>query len=117
MMLIHEWNLRYDDAYKAAASAIGIARATGDAAVVAEVQGVMATTRVQTDPRAAAPLYEEDAGAVAGHSDHDFPARSMSLCDLGWAATYLERCDEAIAHFDWGLAVARGSGAPGHVAM
>ncbi len=117
LMLIHEWNLRYADAYKAAASAIGVAQATGDPAVVAEVQGVMATTLVQTDPRAATPLYEQAAAAVAAHPDHGFPAHSMSLWDLGWAAVYLERFEEAIAHFDRGLAVARGRGAPGHVAM
>lgn len=117
LMLIHEWNLRYDEALEAASAAVRAAAETGDPVVVAEVQGVMATTLVQADPRAALPVYLESSATVAGYDDHDFPAHPMSLWDLGWAATYLERYDEAIAHFDRGLRVARARGAHGNAAM
>ncbi|MBE2318502.1 AAA family ATPase [Solirubrobacter sp. CPCC 204708] len=117
LVLVHEWNLRYDDAREAAQAAAAAAADSGDPVLVAEVEGVIATTLVQTDPRAAAGPYAHAATVVAGYDDHDFPAHPMSLWDLGWAATHLERYDEAIAHFDRGLRIARDRRAHGNVAM
>lgn len=116
-MLIHEWNLRYDRAREAAAAAQEAAQESGDPVAVAEVSGVMSTTLVQTDPPAAVAWYERAAAATAGFDDHDFPAHPMCLWDLGWTATYLERFDEAAAHFDRGLRIARARHAPGNVSM
>jgi len=116
-MLIHEWNLRYDRAREAATAAQAAAAASGDPVAVAEVDGVMSTTLVQTDPRAAAGYYERAAAAMAGFDEHAFPAHPMCLWDLGWTATYLERFEEAVDHFDRGLRIARARRAPGNVSM
>jgi ATP/maltotriose-dependent transcriptional regulator MalT len=117
LVLVHEWNLRYDAAREAAQAAAAAAAASGDPVLVAEVEGIIATTLVQTDPRAAAGPYAHAATVVAGYDDHDFPAHPMSLWDLGWAATHLERYEEAVAHFDRGLRIARARHAHGNVAM
>lgn len=117
LVLVHEWNLRYEAARVAARAAASAAASSGDPVLVAEVEGVIATTLVQTDPRAAAGPYAHAATAIAGYDDHDFPAHPMSLWDLGWAATHLERYDEAIAHFARGLRIARARRAHGNVAM
>lgn len=116
-VLVHEWNLRYEDARGAAQAAAAVAAGSGDPVLVAEVEGVIATTLVQTDPRAAAGPYAHAATVVAGYDDHDFPAHPMSLWDLGWAATHLERYEEAIAHFERGLRIARARHTHGNVAM
>ncbi|RKQ92004.1 regulatory LuxR family protein [Solirubrobacter pauli] len=117
LVLVHEWNLRYDAARRAAQAGAARAASSGDPVLIAEVEGVIATTLVQTDPRAAAGPYAHAATAIAGYDDHDFPAHPMSLWDLGWAATHLERYDEAIAHFERGLRIARARRAHGNVAM
>lgn len=116
-MLIHEWNLRYDRAREAATAAQRAAAASGDPVAIAEVDGVMSTTLVQTDPRAAVAYYERAAAAMASYDDHAFPAHPMSLWDLGWTATYLERFEDAVDHFDRGLRIARARRAPGNVSM
>lgn len=117
LMLVHEWNLRHADAQAAAEAAIDAAQASGDPVLIGEVRGVMATTLVQTEPRAAAPHYEAATETVRRYADETFPAHPMSLWDLGWAATYLERFDEAIEHFDRGARIARGRQMPGNAVM
>lgn len=117
LVLVHEWNLRYEAARRAAQAGAAEAAGSGDPVLIAEVEGVIATTLVQTDPRAAVGPYAHAATVVAGYDDHDFPAHPMSLWDLGWAATHLERYDEAIAHFERGLRIARARRAHGNVAM
>jgi hypothetical protein len=79
LMLVHEWNLRYDEARAAALAAVRAAEESGSPVALAEVRGVMATTLVQTDPQAALEPYGLAAAAVAAYDDHDFPAHPMSL--------------------------------------
>ena len=49
-------------------------------------------------------------GACRGRpaADAELAPRLEALYYLGWAETYLERYDDAVAHFERGIAIARG---------
>ena len=53
---------------------------------------------------------EEARAEVDRLSDDELAPRLEALYYLGWAETYLERYDDAVAHFERGIAIARATG-------
>ena len=64
--------------------------------------------RARIEARARAP--RRGAGAIDRLSDAELAPRLEALYYLGWAENYLEHYDEAIAHVDRGIAIARATG-------
>jgi len=98
----------FDQAVAAGARALESAVSVGDPLLVA------AATAALCFAETAAGLIDD---AIAhGHearwqidrlTDEELAARLDALYHLGWAETYLERYDDAIAHFDRGIELAR----------
>ena len=91
--------------------ALATARAVGDRPLVAAAASVLCLGEAAAGHTALALERREEArAAVDGLDDPELAPRVEALYYLGWAETYLERYDEAVAHFERGVAIARESG-------
>ncbi len=108
------YELDYDQALEMGGAALDTARSVGDPALIAAAASALCLGETVAGRIDEARVHHEEALAVDGLSDDELAPRLEALYYLGWAENYLERYDEAIAHVDRGIGIARatGRGAP-----
>jgi DNA-binding CsgD family transcriptional regulator/tetratricopeptide (TPR) repeat protein len=91
--------------------ALDTARAVGDRALVASAASALCLGETAAGRIEAALEHREEALAEIDRlSDDELAPRLEALYYLGWAETYLERYDDAVARFERGIAIARERG-------
>jgi DNA-binding CsgD family transcriptional regulator len=91
--------------------ALKVARAVGDRALIAEAASALCLGEAAAGQIAAAREHRAEALAEVDRlSDAELAPRLEALYYLGWAENYLEHWDDAIAHVDRGIAIARATG-------
>jgi len=91
--------------------ALELARAVGDRVLVAAAASALCLGEAAAGEIAAAREHRADALAELDRlTDAELAPRLEALYYLGWAENYLEHWDDAIAHVDRGLAIARATG-------
>ena len=91
--------------------ALAAARATGDRVLIAAAASALCLGEVAAGHVAAARERRAEALALVEHlSDAELAPYLETLFYLGWAENYLEHYDEAVAHADRGIAIARATG-------
>jgi DNA-binding CsgD family transcriptional regulator/tetratricopeptide (TPR) repeat protein len=91
--------------------ALATARALGDRSLVAAAAAALALAESSAGRIAAAREHRAEAlELVERMPDAELASRLETLYYLGWAENYLEHYDEAIAHAERGVAIARGIG-------
>ena len=90
------------------AGALEIARRLGDGALIAAAASALALGEAASGQSAAAREHRDEAlEQIERLSDAALAPRLEALYHLAWAETYLERYDDAIAHTQRGIAIAR----------
>ena len=93
------------------ARALETARALGDRALIAAAASALCLGEAVGGAIEAAREHRAEALAQIDRlSDAELAPRLEALYYLGWAENYLEHYDEAIAHADRGIAIARATG-------
>jgi DNA-binding NarL/FixJ family response regulator len=91
--------------------AVATARALGDRALIAAAASALCLGETVAGHIAIARELREEARAeVDGLTDAELAPRLEALYYLGWAETYLERYDEAVAHLERGMEITRATG-------
>ena len=91
--------------------AVATARALGDRALIAAAASALCLGETVAGRIAVArELHEEARAEVDRLTDAELAPRLEALYYLAWAETYLERYDEAIAHFERGMEITRATG-------
>jgi ATP/maltotriose-dependent transcriptional regulator MalT len=91
--------------------ALEIARRSGDGALIAAAASALALGEASSGQSADAREHRDQAVAqIERLSDGELAPRLEALYYLGWAENYLERYDDAIAHAQRGIAIARATG-------
>jgi DNA-binding CsgD family transcriptional regulator len=91
--------------------ALETARAVGDRPLIAAAASALCLCETVAGHIDSARTYCDEARAeVERLSDVELAPRLEALYYLGWAETYLERYDQAIARFERGLEIARATG-------
>ena len=91
--------------------ALETARGVGDRALIAAAASALCLGEAAAGDIDAAREHREEAlGQVDRLSDAELTPRLEALYYLGWAENYLEHYEEAIAHVDRGIAIARAAG-------
>lgn len=117
LVVLHELNLRTQEAGVAASGALASAREARDPVVLGAVQAVLAGVLAHSDVAAANEVFDAAAAAFAACDDEELAPWLDSVYALGWAATHLERHEEGERVFTRGAQVARAAGATGMVAI
>ena len=92
--------------------ALDAARSTADAPLIAAAASALCLGEAAAGHIEPARAHHAEALAEIDRlSDDELAPRLEALYYLGWAETYLERYDDALAHADRGIAIARASGA------
>ena len=91
--------------------ALEVARAVGDRPLIAAAASALCLTEAAAGQILAAREHRGEALAEIDRlSDAELAPRLEALFYLGWAENYLEHWDEAIAHVDRGIVIARAIG-------
>ncbi len=91
--------------------ALRLARKSGDSALIAAAASALALGEASSGHTAAARGHRDEAVALLEQlSDDELAPRIEALYYLGWAENYLERYDDAVAHAQRGIAIARAHG-------
>lgn len=91
--------------------ALTASRATGDSVLVAAAASALALGEAAAGHIGAARGHREEAARLVDRlSDAELAPRLETLYYLGWAENYLEHYDDAAAHADRGIAIARATG-------
>jgi DNA-binding NarL/FixJ family response regulator len=91
--------------------ALEVARGVGDRPLVAAAASALCLAEAAAGQIAAARAHRDEALAEVDRlSDADLAPRLEALFYLGWAENYLEHWDDAVAHVDRGIAIARATG-------
>ena len=91
--------------------AVATARALGDRALIAAAASALCLGETVAGHIAVARELREEARAeVDGLTDAELAPRLEALYYLGWAETYLEHYDEAVAHLERGMEITRTTG-------
>jgi DNA-binding NarL/FixJ family response regulator len=105
------YELDFEQTVTMGRGALETARDLGDAALIAAaVSALCLGETVAGRIERAHELREEAEHEVGRLSDAELAPRLEALYYLGWAETYLERYDEAVACFERGIAIARTTG-------
>jgi DNA-binding NarL/FixJ family response regulator/tetratricopeptide (TPR) repeat protein len=105
------YELDFEQTAEMGRGALDTARAVGDRALIASAASALClgeTAAGQIEP--ALEHREEALAEVDRLSDDELAPRLEALYYLGWAETYLERYDDAVARFERGLTIARERG-------
>jgi DNA-binding NarL/FixJ family response regulator len=91
--------------------AVATARTLDDRALIAAAASALCLGEtVAGNIDVARELREEARAEVDGLTDEELAPRLEALYYLGWAETYLERYDEAVAHLERGMEITRATG-------
>jgi signal transduction histidine kinase/tetratricopeptide (TPR) repeat protein len=91
--------------------ALVASRATGDRVLIAAAASALALGEAAAGQIGAAREHRQEATALVDRlSDAELAPRLETLYYLGWAENYLEHYDDAAAHADRGIAIARATG-------
>ena len=101
----------FEQAIEAGGRALETARAVGDRALVAAAAAALCFGETAAGRIDSARVHRTEAVAeIERLSDDELGSRLEALYYLGWAETYLEHYDDAVARFDRGVAIARATG-------
>ena len=104
------YELDFDQTLTMGVGALEIARRLGDGALIAAAASALALGEAASGQSAEAREHREEAlEQIERLSDAALAPRLEALYYLGWAENYLERYDDAIAHAQRGIAIARAS--------
>jgi DNA-binding CsgD family transcriptional regulator/tetratricopeptide (TPR) repeat protein len=102
------YELDFEQTLSMGRAALQTARGIGDRALLASAASALCLGEAAAGEIAPAREHLAEALAVVDDlSDAELGSRLEALFYLGWAENYLERFDEAIAHADRGIAIAR----------
>jgi DNA-binding NarL/FixJ family response regulator/tetratricopeptide (TPR) repeat protein len=105
------YELDFEQTITMGRGALAIARRLGDGALIAASASALALGEAAAGASADAREHREEAVAQLERlSDAALAAHLEALYYLGWAENYLERYDDAIAHAQRGVAIARATG-------
>jgi DNA-binding CsgD family transcriptional regulator/tetratricopeptide (TPR) repeat protein len=90
--------------------ALATAERLGDPALTAAAAAALALGEAAAGEIPAAREHREQALALDRLTDEELAPQLEALYYLGWAESYLEHYDEAVAHADRGIAIARATG-------
>jgi DNA-binding NarL/FixJ family response regulator len=108
------YELDFEQTVAMGRGALEAARATGDGALIAAAASALCLGEAAAGQIDAAREHREEALAlVERRSDAEMAPRLETLYYLGWAENYLEHYDDALAHVDRGIAIARDTGEGG----
>ncbi len=103
--------LDFAQAVEMGRGALEVARAVGDRALIAAGASAVCLSEAAAGQIAAAREHRTEALAEIDRlSDAELAPRLEALFYLGWAENYLEHWDDALAHVDRGIAIARATG-------
>ena len=103
--------LDLDQTVEMGRGALDVARAVGDRALIASAASALCLGEAAAGRVADARAHRAEALAELDRlSDAELAPRLEALYYLGWAENYLEHWDDAIAHVDRGIAIARATG-------
>jgi ATP/maltotriose-dependent transcriptional regulator MalT len=101
----------FEKTFEMGEAALETARSLDDAGLVATAAAALALGEAAAGRTDAARNHRREAlGRIERLEDPDLATRLEIFFYLGWAETYLEHYEEAIAHADRGLALARATG-------
>ncbi len=115
LLYLCRWAALPAEAFAHGGRALEAAVASGDGALAGAAQAALAEAAASFAPADAIPAYEEAQRQMRAVPDEELGPILDGLYSLGWAATHLERYDEAIAHFSRGLEAARRSASIRHL--
>ena len=105
------YELDFEQTLTMGRAALATAREIGDPALLASAASALCLGEAAAGEIAPAREHLAEALAVVDDlPDADLAPRLEALFYLGWAENYLERFDEAVAHADRGIAIARAIG-------
>ena len=105
------YELDFEQTLEMGRSALETARKLGDRALLAAAAAALALGEAAAGEIGAAREHHEEAlGLIEALSDAELAPRLEALYYLGWAENYLEHYDDAVAHVDRGIAIARATG-------
>jgi ATP/maltotriose-dependent transcriptional regulator MalT len=91
--------------------ALETARKVGDRGLIAAAASALALGEAVSGQIEAARTHRAEAlEQIERMDDADLANRLETLYYLGWAESYLEHYDDAVAHAEWGVAIARARG-------
>jgi ATP/maltotriose-dependent transcriptional regulator MalT len=105
------YELDFAQAVEMATRALATARAVGDRPLIAAAAAALCLAQTTAGHVADAEEHRRGArDAVDALSDAEVAPRLEALYHLAWAETYLERYEDAVAHAERGIAIARAFG-------
>ena len=105
------YELDFEQTLSMGRGALESARALGDGALVAAAASALCLGEAAVGDLDGAREHREEAlGQIDRLSDKELAPRLDALYYLGWAENYLEHYDDAVAHVDRGIAIARATG-------
>jgi DNA-binding NarL/FixJ family response regulator/tetratricopeptide (TPR) repeat protein len=105
------YELDFEQTLAMGRGALESARALGDRALVAAAASALCLGEAAVGDLDAAREHRDEALAEVDRlSDTELAPRLDALYYLGWAENYLEHYEEAVAHVDRGIAIARATG-------
>ncbi len=103
--------LDVDQAVNSGVGALDVARDLGDRPLIAAAASAVCLAEAAAGHIEAARTHRTEALAEIDRlSDAELAPRLEALFHLGWAENYLEHWDDAVAHIDRGIAIARATG-------
>jgi signal transduction histidine kinase/tetratricopeptide (TPR) repeat protein len=105
------YELDFEQSVEMGRGALEASRETGDRVLTATAASALALSEAAAGEIGAARERREEALALVERlSDAELAPRLETLYYLGWAENYLEHYDDALAHADRGIAIARATG-------
>ena len=105
------YELDFEQTVSMGHGALVASRATGDRVLIAAAASALALGEAAAGQIGAAREHREEASRLVDRlSDAELAPRLETLYYLGWAENYLEHYDDAAAHADRGIAIARSTG-------
>jgi DNA-binding NarL/FixJ family response regulator len=105
------YELDFEQTGEMGRGALATARALDDRALIAAAASALCLGETVAGHIEVARKHREEAqGEVDRLSDAELAPRLEALYYLGWAETYLEHYDDAVAHFERGTKIARATG-------
>src|SRR5215218_4971931 len=105
------YELDFEHSVAMGRGALEASRETGDRVLTATAASALALGEAAAGQIGPAREHREEALALVGRlSDAELAPRLETLYYLDWAENYLEHYDEALAHADRGIAIARSTG-------